>query len=127
MLGFTFFGESHTFTADSDKEVQEKIADLKELTQLYGWGLDEQWQSSFVHAHLRDHHLSDFEMQTLDTIGRSRTPTASVHSHITVSASVHSHISVDSSKISIASAADDLCEHASLFLDETPALPCLQM
>ena len=42
MLGFTFFGESHTFTADSAKEVREKIADLKELTQLYGWGLDEQ-------------------------------------------------------------------------------------
>ena len=77
--------------------------------------------------HLSDHHLSDFEMLTLDAIGRSRTPTASVHSNITVSASVHSHISVDSSRISIASAADDLCEHAGLFLDETPAFPCLQM
>ena len=72
--------------------------------------------------HLRDHHLSDFEMQTLEAIGGSRTPTASFESVVSVSDS--------SDALSIASACEeDTCEHAHLFLDANPpreiAIACL--
>ena len=64
--------------------------------------------------HLRDHNLSsEFEMHTLEAIGRSGTPTASFESVIAIS---------DSRDLSIASACEgDTCEHAHLFLDATPS------
>ena len=72
--------------------------------------------------HLRDHHLSDFEIQTLEAIGDSRTPTASFESVVAISES--------NDALSIASACEeDTCEHAHLFLDANPpreiAIACL--